>query len=141
MSLALEALPSERFKKQKGCLFFDFRQRECLRRRSWSPESGDWPIEFNADSVIRHFRITAADTFFTDNELEPEATVKQYLIVQTEGSREVRREVEHYNLQPIIAVGFKIVRCSHKVKERLSKSVSEKISPSLLHLKRNCLSR
>ena len=43
---------------------------------------------------------------FTDNELEPEATVKQYLIVQTEGSREVRREVEHYNLQAIIAVGY-----------------------------------
>ncbi len=45
---------------------------------------------------------------FADNELEPGATVKQYLIVQTEGSREVRREVEHYNLQAIIAVGFKI---------------------------------
>ena len=45
---------------------------------------------------------------FTDNELTREATVKQYLIVQTEGSREVRREVEHYSLQAIIAVGFKI---------------------------------
>ena len=45
---------------------------------------------------------------FTDNELEREATVKQYLIVQTEGSREVQREVEHYSLQAIIAVGFKI---------------------------------
>lgn len=45
---------------------------------------------------------------FSDNELEREATVKQYLIVQTEGSREVQREVEHYNLQAIIAVGFKI---------------------------------
>ena len=36
---------------------------------------------------------------FTDNELTREATVKQYLTVQTEGNREVRREVEHYNLQ------------------------------------------
>jgi len=45
---------------------------------------------------------------FSDNELTREATVKQYLIVQTEGNREVRREVEHYNLQAIIAVGFKI---------------------------------
>jgi len=45
---------------------------------------------------------------FADNELEPEATVKKYLIVQTEGGREVRREVEHYNLQAIISVGFKI---------------------------------
>ncbi len=45
---------------------------------------------------------------FADNELERGATVKQYLIVQTEGAREVQREVEHYNLQAIIAVGFKI---------------------------------
>jgi hypothetical protein len=45
---------------------------------------------------------------FADNELEPEATVKKYLIVQTEGGREVRREVDHYNLQAIISVGFKI---------------------------------
>ena len=45
---------------------------------------------------------------FSDNELEPEATVKQYLIVQTEGERQVQRSVEHYSLQAIIAVGFKI---------------------------------
>ncbi len=45
---------------------------------------------------------------FTDNELTRAATDKQYLIVQTEGSRQVKREVEHYNLQAIIAVGFKI---------------------------------
>jgi hypothetical protein len=45
---------------------------------------------------------------FADNELEPAATVKQYLIVQSEGNRQVQRSVEHYNLQAIIAVGFKI---------------------------------
>ena len=45
---------------------------------------------------------------FADNELERQATVKQYLIVQIEGSRQVQRKVEHYNLQSIIAVGFKI---------------------------------
>lgn len=45
---------------------------------------------------------------FSDNELEPEATVKKYLIVQTEGNRQVQRSVEHYSLQAIIAVGFKI---------------------------------
>jgi len=37
-----------------------------------------------------------------------EATIKKYLIVQTEGSRQVRREVEYYSLQAVIAVGFKI---------------------------------
>ncbi len=45
---------------------------------------------------------------YADSELERGATVKKYLIVQTEGNRDVRREVEHYNLQAIIAVGFKI---------------------------------
>jgi hypothetical protein len=45
---------------------------------------------------------------FSDNELQREATVKNYLIVQAEGSRTVQREVEHYNLQAIIAVGFKV---------------------------------
>lgn len=45
---------------------------------------------------------------YADNELEREATVKPYLTVQTEGEREVQRTVEHYSLQAIIAVGFKI---------------------------------
>jgi hypothetical protein len=45
---------------------------------------------------------------YADRELEPSATIKKYLIVQTEGNRQVQREVEHYNLQMIIAVGFKI---------------------------------
>jgi hypothetical protein len=45
---------------------------------------------------------------FDDAELSRGATVKQYLIVQTEGNRAVTREVEHYNLQAIISVGFKV---------------------------------
>ncbi|MDO9147192.1 MAG: virulence RhuM family protein [Hydrogenophaga sp.] len=45
---------------------------------------------------------------YADNELEREATVKPYLTVQTEGEREVQRSVDHYSLQAIIAVGFKI---------------------------------
>jgi hypothetical protein len=45
---------------------------------------------------------------YEDNELIEEATIKKYLIVQQEGNRQVSREVEHYNLQMIIAVGFKV---------------------------------
>jgi hypothetical protein len=45
---------------------------------------------------------------YESSELERGATIKQYLTVQTEGSRQVQREVEHYSLQAIIAVGFKI---------------------------------
>lgn len=45
---------------------------------------------------------------YADNEMGREATVKQFLMVQTEGEREVQRKVDHYSLQAIIAVGFKI---------------------------------
>ena len=45
---------------------------------------------------------------YDDSELEPDSTIKKFLIVQTEGSRKVSREVAHYNLQMIIAVGFKV---------------------------------
>jgi hypothetical protein len=45
---------------------------------------------------------------FDDHELEPEATNKKYLIVQTEGERQVSRQIDHYSLQMIIAVGFKV---------------------------------
>ena len=45
---------------------------------------------------------------YDDMELEPVSTIKKYLIVQTEGARQVSREVTHYNLQMIIAVGFKV---------------------------------
>ena len=45
---------------------------------------------------------------YKDNELTAEATIRNFLIVQTEGNRQVTREVKHYNLQMIIAVGFKV---------------------------------
>ena len=45
---------------------------------------------------------------YDDNELSESATVRNFRIVQTEGSREVCREVKHYSLQMIISVGFKV---------------------------------
>lgn len=45
---------------------------------------------------------------FDEGELEPAATVKQYLTVQMEGSRQVRRSIDHYNLDAILAVGFRV---------------------------------
>ena len=44
---------------------------------------------------------------YEDGELTPEATIKKYLTVQAEGTRKVSRNLDHYNLQMIIAVGFK----------------------------------
>lgn len=45
---------------------------------------------------------------YEDVELTEKATIRKYRIVQTEGSRQVSRKVIHYNLQMIIAVGFKV---------------------------------
>ncbi len=45
---------------------------------------------------------------YADNELEEISTIRKFRIVQIEGTREVCREVVHYNLQLIIAVGFKV---------------------------------
>ncbi|CAN5597727.1 virulence RhuM family protein [soil metagenome] len=43
-----------------------------------------------------------------DGELDVTATVKESLTVQTEGSRKVRRPVTHYNLDAILAVGYRV---------------------------------
>lgn len=45
---------------------------------------------------------------YLDAELEEESTIRKFRIVQTEGSRQVTRVVNYYNLQMIIAVGFKV---------------------------------
>ena len=47
-------------------------------------------------------------TIFEDGELLQSATVKKFLTVQIEGNREVSRELEFYNLEAIIAVGYRV---------------------------------
>jgi hypothetical protein len=45
---------------------------------------------------------------FEEGELNQEATVRKFRTVQKEGSREVEREIEHYNLDVIISVGYRV---------------------------------
>jgi len=45
---------------------------------------------------------------FSEGELAPEATVRKFRIVRQEGSRDVAREIEHYNLDVIISVGYRV---------------------------------
>ena len=45
---------------------------------------------------------------YSDAELEKDATIRNFRIVQTEGSRQITRDTKHYNLQMIIAVVFKV---------------------------------
>src|ERR1039457_5354461 len=45
---------------------------------------------------------------FAEKELQSEATVKEYLTVQREGNREVSRRLDHYNLDVVISVGYRV---------------------------------
>ncbi len=45
---------------------------------------------------------------FDEGELQPEATVKEYLTVQQEGPRAVQRKVAYYNLDMILAIGYRV---------------------------------
>jgi hypothetical protein len=47
-------------------------------------------------------------SIFADGELEETATCKEYLQVQIEGDRQVSRARKHYNLEAIIAVGYRV---------------------------------
>lgn len=47
-------------------------------------------------------------SIYEDRELDPSATIRNFRIVQTEGTREVTRNVDHYNLDAILAVGYRV---------------------------------
>ena len=57
----------------------------------------------NVATINEHLK-----NIFEDNELQEDATIRNFLIVQKEGNRTVSREIKHYNLQAIISVGFKV---------------------------------
>lgn len=45
---------------------------------------------------------------YQDKELDREATNKKFLLVRTEGTRQVKRNIDHYNLDIVIAVGYRV---------------------------------
>ena len=45
---------------------------------------------------------------YKDNELSENSTNKKFLLVQKEGSRNVKRNIDHYNLDMIIALGYRV---------------------------------
>ena len=45
---------------------------------------------------------------FSDGELEKGATIRKFRIVQKEGNRAISRKIEHYNLDIILAVGYRV---------------------------------
>lgn len=60
-------------------------------------------FEKNKSTVSRHIK-----NIFEEGELEPKATVAKFATVQLEGEREVTRELDYYNLDVIISVGYRV---------------------------------
>jgi len=54
-------------------------------------------------NITQHLR-----AIYQDAELDEEATCKDYLQVQQEGTRQVRRSIKHYSLDAILAVGYRV---------------------------------
>ncbi|GAA0607566.1 virulence RhuM family protein [Virgibacillus siamensis] len=48
------------------------------------------------------------NNIFKEEELQEKSTCKYYLLVQKEGTREVERKAKHYNLEMIIAIGYRV---------------------------------
>ncbi len=47
-------------------------------------------------------------TIYDEGELSPEATIRKFRIVQSEGNRQVSRLVDHYRLEAILSVGYRV---------------------------------
>ena len=54
-------------------------------------------------TISRHIK-----NIFTDGELRPEATVAKFATVQMEGNRQITRDIDYYNLDVIISVGYRV---------------------------------
>ena len=60
-------------------------------------------FDSSTDNVGLHLK-----NIYADRELEEPATTEEYSVVQQEGSRQVRRDLKHYNLDAIISVGYRV---------------------------------
>ena len=70
----------------------------------WLTQSGMAELfDCSADNISLHLK-----NIYADGELEQAATTEKFSVVRKEGSREVRRSVDHYDLDAIIAVGYRV---------------------------------
>jgi hypothetical protein len=60
-------------------------------------------FDCSTDNISLHLK-----SIYAEKELSEPATTEDFSVVQQEGSREVQRMVKHYNLDAIIAVGYRI---------------------------------
>ena len=70
----------------------------------WLTQSGMAQLfDCTPENVLQHLK-----NIYAEEELEQEATTKKFLVVRQEGSRQVQRNLDHYNLDAIIAVGYRV---------------------------------
>ena len=70
----------------------------------WLTQSGMAELfDCTADNISLHLK-----NIYAEEELDPAATTEKISVVRQEGSRQVRRTLEHYNLDAIIAVGYRV---------------------------------
>lgn len=60
-------------------------------------------FETTPENVLMHLK-----NIYNNEELVEEATAKDFLVVRQEGRRQVRRNLQHYNLDAIISVGYRV---------------------------------
>ena len=60
-------------------------------------------FDCTTENIIMHLK-----NIFSEKELDENSTTKDFLVVQTEGNRNVSRPTKHYNLDAIIAVGYRV---------------------------------
>ena len=70
----------------------------------WLTQSGMAELfDCSPENILQHLK-----NIYVEEELSQETTTKKFLVVRQEGSRRVRRTLEHYNLDAIIAVGYRV---------------------------------
>lgn len=70
----------------------------------WLSQSGMAELfDCTTENITQHLK-----NIYAEEELALDATTKKFLVVRKEGSREVQRNIDHYNLDAIIAVGYRV---------------------------------
>lgn len=70
----------------------------------WLTQSGMAELfDCTTDNISLHLK-----NIYAEEELTPQATAEKFSVVRQEGARQVRRTLEHYNLDAIIAVGYRV---------------------------------
>ena len=95
----------------------------------------DETVWLNLSQLVELFQSSKSNisehikNIFAEEELEPAATVRNFRTVQTEGNRQVSREVAHYNLDMIISLGYRV---HSKMAVRFRKWATERLKEYLL---------